>query len=264
MAGAVRAGHFSFATYFDSRGVGEMIAILRKALIAAAATALLCATAAYASMRVNPLIVYMSPTARGSSSVVQLTNVTDAPLPLDVTVMKRTVVDGAEVQVPAEDDFIIFPPQMIIQPGQTQAMRIQWVAGTVPTTSESYYVYVTQIPADLEPGMSGIRVAYRFGVSVHMVPPNTTPNLQVVSVRPATNPGGGAGFELTLRNDGNRYARMSEHEMSFGGRTWSRGDLKTAVGTGFMLPGQRRTFFVPFEGQVSASSTPTLVHRGAL
>ena len=129
-----------------------MIAIVRNFVLAASAACLLCATGAIASMRVNPLIIYMSPTAQGSSSVVQLTNVTDADLPVDVSVVKRTAVDGVEVDVPADDDFIIFPPQMIIRPGQTQTLRIQWVAGVVPAASESYYVYVTQVPAALQPG----------------------------------------------------------------------------------------------------------------
>jgi fimbrial chaperone protein len=178
--------------------------------------------------------------------------------------VKRTIVDGQEVDVPADDDFIIFPPQMIIRPSQTQTMRIQWVVGAVPATSESYYVYVTQVPAALQPGMSGVKVSYRFGVSVHMVPPNTRPDLHLVSIRPSTNAEHVAGFEVTLRNDGNRFARMSEHEMTMGSRTWSRADLRAAVGIGFMLPGQQRTFFVPFDGPVTPSSTVTLVQRGAL
>ena len=49
-----------------------------------------------------------------------------------MTVMKRTVVNGEEVDVAADDDFIIFPPQMIIHPGQTQTLRIQWVVGAPP------------------------------------------------------------------------------------------------------------------------------------
>jgi hypothetical protein len=56
---------------------------------------------------------------------------------------------------------------------------------------------------------------------------------------------------------------MSEHEMSMGTRTWSREDLRTAIGIGFMLPGQQRTFFVPFAGPVSPTSTITLAQRGA-
>jgi fimbrial chaperone protein len=240
-----------------------MIAFVRRLVVAASAACLLLAPAADASMRVNPLIVYMNPTAQGSSSVVQLTNVTDADLPVDVSVVKRTIVDGLEVDTPADDDFIVFPPQMIIRPGQTQALRIQWIVGAVPATSESYYVYVTQVPAALQPGMSGVKVSYRFGVSVHMVPPNTRPDLHVVSIRPMTNAQNVAGFELALRNDGNRFARMSEHEMTMGTKTWSREDLRTAIGIGFMLPGQQRTFFVPFAGPVSPTSTITLAQRGA-
>lgn len=242
-----------------------MSRFLRKLSLAAGLALLMWAPAAQTSLRVNPLIVNMAPTGQGSSSVVQLTNVTDADLPLEVTVVKRTVVDGAEVDVAADDDFIIFPPQMILKPGQTQALRIQWVKGAVPATSESYYVYVTQIPAPLNAGMSGVKVSYRFGISVHMVPPGVMPNLQVVGIKAALDQEGKPGFELTVRNAGTAYARMVEHEMTIGkaAHTWSRDDIKKIIGTGFMLPGQQRTFFVPFEGEAPAPSMLSIEYRGA-
>ena len=76
---------------------------------------------ASASLRVDPFVVYIIPNTPSMSSVVQLTNVTDVQLPFEVTVVKRTVVDGREVDVPADDDFVIFPPQMIIRAGETQS-----------------------------------------------------------------------------------------------------------------------------------------------
>jgi len=218
---------------------------------------------ASASLRVDPFVVYIIPNTPSMSSVVQLTNVTDVQLPFEVTVVKRTVVDGREVDVPADDDFVIFPPQMIIRAGETQTLRIQWIADHIPTRSDSYYVYVTQVAAQVDPNVTGVRVNYQFGISVHVVPPGTEPNFEVAAVRPATNAEGVRGFEIDVRNTGNRFGRMSEHEMSLdGSHSWDRTALKNAVGTGFVLPGEHKTFFVPFDGPVTASSTVTLANRG--
>ena len=227
------------------------------------ALALVWGSPAAASLRVNPLIVNMSPDGRNSSAIVQLTNVTDIALPFEVTVVKRTIVDGREVEVSAEDDFVIFPPQMIIQPAETQTLRMQWIVGQARPTSESYYVYVTQVPVEVQQGVTGIRISYRFGVSVHVVPPNVQPDLEVVALRAATNASGARGFEIDVHNAGSRFARLSEHEMSLdGSHSWDREALKTAVGIGFLLPGQRSTFFVAYDGAISASSTAVLAHRG--
>jgi fimbrial chaperone protein len=240
-----------------------MNGLARKLILFFSALSLAWSGVASASLRVDPFIIYIIPNGQGSSSVVQLTNVTDVQLPFEATVVKRTVVDGHEVDVPAEDDFVIFPPQMIIRPHETQTLRIQWIVGQAPTTSESYYVYVTQIPADVQPNVTGIRISYRFGISVHVVPANTSPNFEVTGLRPATNAAGVHGFQLDVRNGGARFGRMSEHELTLDGtHSWDRAALKTAVGTGFMLPGERITFFVPYDGPVTASSTAVLANRG--
>lgn len=239
-----------------------MSSVARKFLVWLGLIGLMWTAPASASLRVNPLIVYMSPDGRSSSAVVQLTNVTDVQLPFEVNVVKRTVVDGQEVDVPADDDFVIFPPQMIISPAETQTLRIQWVAGGAPTRSESYYVYVTQVPVQVQEGVSGIRVSYRFGISVHVVPANVLPGLEVLAVRPTTKEGV-RGFEMDVHNAGARFGRLSEHELVLdGSHTWDRQALNDAVGTGFMLPDERTTFFVPFDGPVTSTSSATLTSRG--
>lgn len=212
-----------------------------------------------ASLRVNPLIVYLEPTSQGSSSVIQLTNVTDVELPFEVNVVRRTVVEGAEVDVSADDDFVIFPPQMIIAPGETQTLRIQWLPDRQLTRSESYYVYVTQVPVEIAPGMSGIRVNYRFGISAHVIPPGVSPNLHVVAIEPATGSSGEAGFEMTIVNRGTEFARLSEQSLSFAnGPSWDPKRFKEEVGTGFLLPGQESRVFIAYDG------TPPKASEGSL
>ncbi|MGO4409635.1 MULTISPECIES: fimbrial biogenesis chaperone [unclassified Brevundimonas] len=215
---------------------------------------------AVASLRVNPLVVYLTPSS--SSAVVELTNVTDIDLPFEVTVMKRVVVDGEEQQIPAEDDFAIFPYQTIIPTGSSQTLRMQWLVGQAPPTSESYYVYVTQVPAQITPGVSGVRINYQFGISVHVVPPGTQPDIQITASRPAEKDGV-RGVEIDVRNVGSRFARMSEQELIVdGGPTMDRAALKKAIGVGFLLPGQTNTFFIPRDGAVPDAAAMRLRHLG--
>lgn len=241
---------------------GAMLDKFRRSSFVVAAAALAWATPAAPSMRVNPMIVYLSPTQ--TSTVIQLTNVTANDLAIEINTVRRTVENGAEKPVPGDDDFVIFPPQMIIKARETQALRVQWVAGTALTSSQSYYVNVTQVPAPLQPGQSGVRIAYRFSVSVHIVPPGTEPDLKILEIKAATRESK-PGFELTVRNDGKRFARLADYEMSLaGGRTWSREDMRALVKAGFLLPAQQSTFFVPYDQAVAASTLVKLERRGAL
>ncbi len=217
-------------------------------------------------MRVNPMIITMTPSGRGSQATVQITNVTDIDLPVEMSIVKRTLVDGEEVLVPAEEDFILFPPQFIINPGASQTVRLQWVSGAIGNTSESYYVYATQIPVPLQDGQSGVMVNYRFGISLHMVPEGTEPKVVVEGLQPAQNEEGEQGFELTVRNTGTRYARMSEHRLTLknsagDAREWSTEALKADTGVGFMLPGESRTFFIAYTEDLGSSPAAELQYR---
>lgn len=215
-----------------------------------------------ASMRVDPMIIDLTPTPNGSTATVQITNVTDIDLPVEMTVMKRTVVDGHEKLVPADNDFVIFPPQFLLKPSETQTVRLQWIAGEKLTQSTSYYVYATQVPVPLKPGESGVVVSYRFGISVQVVPNRVEPKLVVVSIDPETNDKGVAGFKLTLRNEGTRYARLAENSLDLtsaaGVQHWDPEKLKKATGVGFMLPGETRSFFIPFDGTLGPNPSVKL------
>lgn len=219
---------------------------------------------AYASLRVNPLIVYLKPDTQGSSAVIQLTNVTDIDLPFEVNVVKRTVVDGNEVDIPADDDFVIFPPQMIIKPGATQTLRAQWLPTSKLTKSESYYIYVTQVPVEVAPGISGIRVNYRFGISAHIVPAGVASNLEIVSIEPKTDKDGAPGFEMTVTNSGTEFVRLSEQSLSFtGGPKWDQKELKNAIGTAFLLPGQTGRYFLKHDGALPDAANGSLSKSGS-
>jgi fimbrial chaperone protein len=234
------------------------------AAFALTATFLVFGCAAHASLRVNPLIIELSPDSQNTSSVVEITNVTDKDIPLEISVVQRTVVDSAEVDVPADDDFVIFPPQLILPAGETQVLRLQWLGTNVSGMSESFYVRVTQIPAELDPGKSGVRISYQFGISVHVTPRGVSADLQAVSLVPVAKDGV-QGFELTVRNNGTKYARLSEHDIRIGsGLDLSREEVRETIGTGFLLPGQERVFFIPHEGEIPDDLTADLVYRGAL
>ena len=222
-------------------------------------------TPAYASMRVNPMIIQMTPEGRNTQATVQITNVTDILLPVEVTVMKRTLVAEDEILLPADDDFVVFPAQFVLDPGATQTLRLQWVAGEVPQTSESYYVYATQVPVPLKEGQSGVVVNYQFGISVQMTPRGVEPKVVSEQIVAATGPEGERGYELTVRNTGSRYARMSEHALTLrnGSDTYSLNpeELKKSTGVGFMLPGEKRTFFIKQDALINENTVVELIRR---
>ena len=238
-----------------------------RCLLAAALLAPFWTGAASAGMQVAPLIIELAD-APGTSGSFQVKNTSTADLPVEVTVMHREIgPDGNTINVPADGDFVIFPPQMLIPGLETQVFRFQYLGNPDAAKSQSYYIFATQLPVDLDAtadtkGVSArISFLYEYGVAVHMVPHGAKPNMVVLQAKPKARADGSPGVALTIRNDGNRFARASEHELTVryngGSQTFGRDVLKAGLDNGMWLPGQ--TFEIDFplakmpSGEVTAS-----------
>jgi len=117
-------------------------------LIGSAALLLLTAQDASA-YKVSPLHHYLTLTGKGATSSMVITNSHDYPLTVEMTVERRELSGGKVTQdVPADDDFLIFPPQAIIQPGKKQRVQIRYVGDAVDV-SELYRLIVVQVPVSL-------------------------------------------------------------------------------------------------------------------
>ena len=237
----------------------------------AAALVLLWApiTAAFA-MRVSPMVVEMS--SRGSDAVsrIEVQNVNPSNLAFETRIYRMTFDDtGKIVETPADDMFLVFPPQGVLPPGGRQVVRLQWVGAAEPPTSEAFYVSFNQLPVALEPAKTDtvaaqVQVVYHLKALVVVAPPGAKPNVEAVAVRPITfqpdpSQAGtqlppGPGVEITLKNTGRRHAMMS----AFGWRLEGTGtdgkplridisteELNRAVGTGYVPALGERTFRIP-------------------
>lgn len=216
---------------------------------------------AHAGMQVAPLVIEME-NAPGQSSAIRVRNTSAGEIPVEVSVVRREVgPSGNTINVPADADFVIFPPQTVIPGQQTQVFRFQYLGGAGAEKSASYYIYASQLPvflgAEESVQNSSVRInfLYEYGVSVHMVPPGAEPGLEVTNASPVKLEGGAPGVRLTITNEGNRFARASEHELVIETETWTTtfdsAALKTGLNNGMWLPGQ--TFEINFPVQEKAA-----------
>jgi len=238
----------------------------------AAALALLVAPLSGAfAMRVSPMVFEME--ASGSSSVarMEVQNVNQENLAFETRVYRLTFdKDGNQVEEPADDKFLVFPPQGVLPPGGRQVVRLQWVGPAVLAASESYYVSVNQLPVEFKPAVADqpaaqVQVVYNMRALVVVAPPGATPNVEAASVTPidyqapapstdAPVPAKVPGLAVTLKNTGRRHAMMAAFGWRFEG-TDTAGqplriditpeELNRAVGTGYVPALGERTFRFP-------------------
>lgn len=246
-------------------------------LVAVAATA----TAVQAA-RVTPMALDLEPTGTRSSGRIELTNNEDRQLPMEVRMYKGIIGERGELELePADEKFLVFPPQTLVGPNAQQVFRIQYLPDEIPTESEVYYAAVSQVPVQLPADQSRIQVVMRFNVLVNVVPDGTEPNPVVAGVTPISRvievspEEAGAtgeaepqtvtetGLEVRIENNGNRYFAAGRTGWTVTGidndgnsysASYSATQIGETIGMGIVAPGRARIFFVPTPGQLREAS----------
>lgn len=238
-------------------------------------------TAAAWAMRVSPMVSELTTTGAGSTARIEVGNIGAAALPFETRITRIEFSDDGElIETPADEDFLVFPPQGLVPVGGRQVVRVQWVGEPQIDVSRAYYLWVRQLPVATEPhppedgGAVSVSVLYTMKSLIVVAPPGAQADVQVISVVPAmvTPPtpeidpsltGGVAppapeaepGLEVTVKNAGKRYALMSGATWTISGTdvngqsytlVMNGQQVSETVGVGYLAPaGGQRTFKVP-------------------
>ena len=185
--------------------------------IAAAGVGLLAAAAdAY---RVTPLLIELTDQGRERAGQIRVENTTDRPLTFEAYALDWSISETGERETtPAAAPLLIFPPQAIVPPGETQVVRVEWVGGAVEQ-SRDFIVMIEQLPVDFTPDQeegSAVQFLFNFGAAVHVSPQDANAQLNIASAR---QDGGVAIVRVENRGDrhsylGDRGLVISSGEMS--------------------------------------------------
>lgn len=252
----------------------------------AAALALTLTPQAASASRVTPMLLDLEPTGRDSVGRVELTNDGDRDIAYEVEMMRGDIsTDGQLSLSSAEDQFIVFPPQAIVEANSQQVFRVQYVGEEALDRSQVYYLSVKQVPVEFDPGQNQVQVVINYNVLVNVVPDNTEPVAVVRNAdfieRPMPTDGLAEedipdplpmekGILVDLANEGTRYFYAGTSAWNIAGTTLAgepyelklaRGDMTGRIGVGVIAPDKSRTFFFPIDedlrpGTVSISVDP--------
>lgn len=221
------------------------------------------------AMTVQPVVIDLQTAGRDMSQVVTVENTFSTPLPVELTVQELELgPDGVKQTGKDPGDLLVFPPQAIIQPGQTQTFRIQYVGDPTLAKSKHYYVTVAQLPIKLPEGQSAIQILYNFQVLVSVAPSGVKPKITVQGAELTMSPDGKPMAVLTVTNESpahgylsNGHIRLVERDKTGAqvfSKTLSGSEIQQTMGFGLVGGGQTRRVVVPIalpssEGTVEAS-----------
>lgn len=222
--------------------------------------------------RVSPMIVEMTPTGRSSVGRVELTNDADRDIAYEVQMMRGEISKlGVLSLEPADEQFLVFPPQTVLEANSQQVFRVQYVGEEALDQSQIYYLSIRQIPVAFEEGQNQVQVVVNYNVLVNVVPNGTSPapviraadyvereqsieglaEEDIPEVIPVEK-----GLLVDLGNDGTRYffasqANWTISATTLAGAPWelslSGREISEFTGIGVVGPGKTRQFFIPTE-----------------
>ena len=194
------------------------------------------------------MVYDLAPSGEGATKLIRINNDQDHAITLEITVFERSIApDGRETRKRADDDFVIFPPQTIVAPHTLQSVRVRYVGPTNFESTKMYVVSINQVPVQPEElTRTGVQFVVDFGTTAYVNPSNSKAALSVATVVP----GAKGKVDVTIRNDGNRYASISLSKLtvrSGDGRVFDiSGDpLRTAIGLSIVPPNGTRIFHIP-------------------
>lgn len=207
-------------------------------LVTAAVIAALISTEAARAVTLGPTTLELSG-VNGWSGQIRIAATDAGQTALDFSIIERSVVDGAEALVVggrASDLFVLTPPQLLLDPGEDEHVGVQWTGEREGESSRSFFLVIEELPIAGGRSSSTAQIAV---LATYLLP------LHV-------DIGGDAALSaaldtsarsLVLSNLGNRYARLTEHELAWRAPTSDRqgvidgSALSTAAQAGSVLPG---------------------------
>jgi len=221
------------------------------------------------AMTVQPVVIDLQTAGRQMSTVITVENTFATQLPVELSVQELELTpDGVKQTGNDPGDLMIFPPQTIIEPGQTQTFRLQYVGDPALAKSKHYYVTVAQLPVKLPEGQSAIQILYNFQVLVSVTPAGAKPQITVQSAEIGKNAAGKPIAVLTVANDSAAHGYLANGRLrvvqkdaagkQLFAKNLSGAEIQQSMGFGLIGGGQVRKVSVPVElpsaeGSVEAS-----------
>lgn len=226
------------------------------------------------AMSVTPVMLDMKSSGRAARSDIEVSNTSAIEIPVAVNVSEATIaIDGKVTTKPVDDQFLIYPAQALVKPGETQHFRVQWIGDPELANSKIFIFSVAQQPVELPKGQSGIQIVYNFEVLAAVAPIGKDPQFSV-SDSEFTKIKEKRRASFTIANNSNAHGYLSgcrvklEAKDKSGRTVWTKDfepeDISQNVGAGIISGNATRKFTLPFdlpEGGESLSASIRYVGR---
>lgn len=183
-----------------------------------------------------PMVQFLDDMGTHSTTFFKITNTSLVPLPIEILTVKRNVKTNNDESLSDTDDFFVFPPQVLIPPGKSQMVKVQYI-GEPKTHAESYRLMVSQLPLKGKSDEDSVQMLFRIGALVFISPPSVEDNYSskiVINEKSEPN--------LEIKNLGTSVIALNQHQYSVdwqgNKKKWDWDELESLLPMQYLVPNQ--------------------------
>ncbi len=211
-----------------------------------------------ATYQLSPSSLTLEPSGSRSTGSFQVRSTGDEPVAIEIRVTERQMdLNGKETRPDAEDDFVVYPPQILLQPGQVQTVRVTWLGEPNPTHELPFRLMAEQLSiafdepeAEVTTAVVRINALYNFVASLYVAPRGVSPNVVLESAS-HQNINGQDALVVQFHNQGTAHQLLTGLHLTLtpraGGQTVTLNpeQLQGVSGENLLAQNQRQ-FTVPW------------------
>lgn len=174
-------------------------------------------TASLQAFQFKPISIEFSPKGKYATRSFLVSNDAERSIAIQVSMTTRDVdIDGQEKRQAVEDDFIIYPSQMILLPGEMQTVRVSWAGNPDISQEKAYRIIGEQLPInmqdpnDSEQAQGQFNISMRYVGAVYVVPEGAQADIVIESFKKEAGK-----IVLILHNQGNAHLMLKEQSLVF-------------------------------------------------
>ncbi|AFZ03978.1 molecular chaperone [Calothrix sp. PCC 6303] len=169
-----------------------------------------------------PMSRTFTPSGTGATQSYQIVNDKKEALAVEVSIVQRKMdIDGVETYSDADDNFLIYPPQILLKPGEKQTVRVTWLGEANLSQEQTFRLVAQQVPVELNASQNNqattsgqVKILMRYMGSIFVRPVNIKQKVVLESIKQQNNNKGQEELVIILQNQGSGRAILKEPKLS--------------------------------------------------
>lgn len=161
------------------------------------------------SFSFSPIVQDFDSTGNGKVKTFRIKNENDEAIAVQITMLTRNMSRlGEEVNSDASELFTIYPHQLILQPDDSQSIRVQWNGPEINETERAFRIIAEQLPISFNQDNTNkgqLNIVYKYIGSVYVIPEKPYSELFLESVKIENDL-----LRLTVKNRGTGHTILED------------------------------------------------------